>query len=48
MITFMKMSKAAWLLTGAVLLIAACSDAPVVPVKPSNRVVLAELVSQTF
>jgi hypothetical protein len=46
MITDMKLRKCAWLLTGAVLLIAACSEAPVVPVKPSNRVVLAELVSQ--
>jgi len=42
----MKFGKLAWLLPGAVFLIMACSDAPVVPVKPSNRVVLAELVSQ--
>jgi hypothetical protein len=36
-----------WLLAGALLLIVACSDAPLVPVRPSNRVVLAELVSET-
>jgi hypothetical protein len=47
MITDMKSHKCAWLLAGAALLILACSDAPVVPVKPTNRVVLAELVSQT-
>jgi hypothetical protein len=42
----MKFGKFAWLLTGAVLFVLACSEAPIVPVKPSNRVVLAELVSQ--
>jgi hypothetical protein len=44
----MRLRRFAWLLTGAVLLIAACSDAPVIPVKPTNRVVLAELVGQLF
>jgi hypothetical protein len=47
MITDMKLRKCAWLLAGAALLILACSDAPVIPVKPSNRVVLAEFISQT-
>ena len=44
----MKLHKYAGLLIGAILLIVACSDAPVVPVQPTNRVVLAELVTQTF
>jgi hypothetical protein len=42
----MKFGRFVWPLTGAILFVLACSDAPTVPVKPSNRVVLAELVSQ--
>jgi hypothetical protein len=48
MITDMKLRSGAWLLAGAALLILACSDAPIVPVQPTNRVVLAEMVGQLF
>lgn len=44
----MRFGKFAWLLTGAVLSILACSEAPIVPVKATNRVVLAELVGKNF
>ena len=44
----MKLGKLAWLLTGAVLFILACSEAPIVPVKATNRVVLAEMVGKNF
>ena len=32
---------------GALVLLAGCSQAPVVPVRPTNRIVLVDMVSQT-
>jgi hypothetical protein len=42
----MRINHVGWLLLGAMLLGAACSEAPVVPPKATNRIVLAEAVSQ--
>ena len=43
----MKFRKCVWFMAGVVLLVLACSDAPVVPVTPTNRVVLGEMIAET-
>jgi hypothetical protein len=40
----MFLRKTLWLLAGAVLLILACSEAPVVPIQATSRTVLAEVM----
>ncbi|MEO0107612.1 MAG: hypothetical protein ABIK62_00330 [candidate division WOR-3 bacterium] len=34
------------LVLGLIALLVGCSEAPVVPIRPSNRVVLAELITE--